>query len=150
MRLPWAPAGQPNERRPWSSPGDVLPVIRNAWSEHVVGLALYRAGLFAEADARLRASLEHDSGWDHQVLDWLVLAMADYRLGRLEEARSWLERAETWVAPRLRGLPGGADRGVPENWHWRDGVLLHLLLRRIRPLLPEGLPKLPDDPFAPR
>jgi tetratricopeptide (TPR) repeat protein len=110
------------------------------WSEHVLGLALYRAGRFAEADTRLRASLDRDPGWDCHVLDWLVLAMAQQQLGRSDEARRWLERAESWVAARLRGRPGGLERAVPEKWHWRDGVLLHLLLREARALCSQGLP----------
>jgi serine/threonine protein kinase/WD40 repeat protein len=110
------------------------------WSDHVLGLARYRAGLFAEADAGLQASLDRDPGWDYRVLDWLVIAMAQKQLGRPDESRRWLGRAETWVSARLRGRPGGLDRAVPENWHWRDGVLLHLLLREARALFSEVLP----------
>jgi tetratricopeptide (TPR) repeat protein len=124
-------------------------VIPGSWSDHVLGLALYRAGRFAEADALLQGSLDRDPGWDFRVLDWLDLAMADQRLGRTDEARRWLERAERWVAPRLYGRPGGADRAVPENWNWRDGVQLHLLLREARALISAGLTELPADVFAP-
>ncbi|MFI5460795.1 MAG: protein kinase [Isosphaerales bacterium] len=122
--------------------------ILNTWSDHVLGLALYRAGRFVEADARLRGSLDRYPGWDFHVLDWLVLAMADQRLGRPDEARRWRERAESWVAARVRGRPGGDDRAVPENWQWREGMLLHLLLREDSALIRKGLPDLPDDPFA--
>jgi tetratricopeptide (TPR) repeat protein len=111
-----------------------------SWSEHVLGLALYRAGRFAEADTRLRASLDRDPRWDYHVLDWLVLAMVQQQLGHPDEARRWLERAESWVATRLHGRPGGLDRAVPGNWHWRDGILLHLLLREARALYSQGLP----------
>jgi WD40 repeat protein len=110
------------------------------FSDHVLGLARYRAGRFAEADARLRASLDRNPGWDYQVLDWLVIAMAQKQLGSPDEARRWLGRAETWVATRLRGRPGGFDRAVPENWHWRDGILLHLLLREARALRNQEAP----------
>jgi WD40 repeat protein len=110
------------------------------WSDHLLGLARYRAGLFAEADAGLRASLNREPGWEPEVLDWLVIAMAQKQLGRADESRRWLGRAETWVSARLRGHPGGLDRAVPENWHWRDGVLLHLLLREARALSAQALP----------
>ncbi len=123
-------------------------VMPNTWSDHVLGLALYRAGRFAEADGRLRASLERDPGWDQQALDWLVIGMAQERLGRPDEARHWLARADRWVAARLRGRPGGIDRAVPENWHWRDGMLLHLLRREARALIGKGLPDLPANVFA--
>ncbi len=65
-----------------------------ASSEQVLGLALYRAGRFAEADTRLRSFLDRDPRRDDHVLDWLVLSMANQRLGRSEDARLWLERAE--------------------------------------------------------
>jgi WD40 repeat protein len=123
--------------------------IHTPWSEHVFGLALYRAGRFAEADARLRGSLSRDPGWDFTVLDWLVLAMAQERLGRPDEARRWLGRAESWVAVRLSGRPGGADRAVPDNWDFRAGILLHLLLREARAVVREGLHELPENVFAP-
>jgi hypothetical protein len=128
------------ERRASLLPGD--------WSGHVVGLALYRAGRYVESDARLRANLDRYPGWSCEVLDWLVLAMADRRLGRPAEARRWLERAERWVATRLHDRPGGLERAVPEGWKWRDGVLLHLLLREARALIGAGPPDLPDDVFA--
>jgi len=118
------------------------------WSEHVLGLALYRAGRFAAADVRLRHGLASDPGWEFSVLDWLVLAMAIQQLGRPDEAQRWLERADRWVTTRLRDRPGGADRAIPENWQWRAGILLHLLLREARALIPADLPGLPNDVFA--
>ncbi len=59
-----------------------------SWSKHVLGLALDRAGRFAEADIRIRGNRASDLGWDYHVLDWLVLAMANHQLGRPDEARA--------------------------------------------------------------
>jgi WD40 repeat protein len=123
-------------------------VVHQAWSEHVLGLALYRARRFAEADARLEDSIRRDPAWEFQVLDWLVLAMTQQRLGRPDEARRWLDRAESWVADHLRDRPGGPDRAIPDHWRWRDGILLHLLLREARASVRNSLPDLPDDLFA--
>jgi tetratricopeptide (TPR) repeat protein len=123
-------------------------IILVPWSKHVLGLALYRAGRFAEADTRLRATLDRDPGWDWHVLNWLVLGMVHQRLGRPDEARRWLERAESWIEVRLRDRPGGTERAVPESWLWRDGVLLHLLHREARTLISEPHSELPDDVFA--
>ncbi|MGO9469864.1 MAG: protein kinase domain-containing protein [Isosphaeraceae bacterium] len=120
-----------------------------ASSEQVLGLALYRAGRFAEADTRLRSFLDRDPRRDDHVLDWLVLSMANQRLGRSEDARLWLERAERWVAVRLTGRPGGVDRAVPENWMWRDAILMHLLLREARALFGANQTMLPENVFAP-
>jgi hypothetical protein len=110
------------------------------WSDHVLGLARYRAGRFSVAAAGLEASIARAPGWDYEVLDWLVIAMAQKQLGRPDESRRWLQRAETWVSSRLHGRPGAPDWAVPEHWHWRDGVLLHLLLREARSLLGRTLP----------
>jgi WD40 repeat protein len=121
--------------------------VHSSWSDLVTGMALYRSDQFAEAATVLKLSLVRDPEWDCRVLIWLVLAMADHRLGRHNEARSWSERAESWVEARLRGRPGGTDRGIPENWLWRDGVLLHLLRREAGSLIGEPLPALPDDVF---
>jgi hypothetical protein len=134
---PEGPAARAQALRLAERRADARPI---RWSDHVLGLARYRAGLFAEADAGLRASLDRDPGWDYEVLDWLVIAMAQEQLGRPDESRRWLGRAETWVSARLRGRPGGLDRAVPDNWHWRDGILLHLLLREARVLSGQASP----------
>jgi tetratricopeptide (TPR) repeat protein len=124
-------------------------LIPHPWSEHVLGLALYRAGRFAEADTCLRSSLALDPRWFFQVLDWLALALVDQRLGRPDEARRWLATADRWIEAGLTGRPGGVERAIPENWRWRDGILLHLLHREAHALIRELPPTLPADVFAP-
>jgi WD40 repeat protein len=123
-------------------------VVATVWSEHVLGLALYHAGRFAEAEARLRSCVVRNPAWAWQVLNWLVLAMTQERLGRPEEARRWLEQSDRWIASRLAGRPGGTDRAIPENWFWRDGILLHLLHREAHALFRESIPELPAEVFA--
>ena len=113
----------------------------------MTGLALYRSDRFSEADGALRKTLELEPGWDSQVLIWLVLAMTDHRLGRHDDARYWSDRSELWVKERLTDRPGGTVRGIPENWHWRDGVLLHLLRREVRAVLSQPVLDLPDHVF---
>jgi serine/threonine protein kinase/WD40 repeat protein len=119
-----------------------------AWSEHVMALALYRAGRFTEAIARLESSIVAEPQWDYHILDWTILAMVYSKIGRHGEARQWLDRAESWVEARLRNRPGGVDRAIPEGWHWRDGILVHLLIRQARDVCREGTPELPADVFA--
>ena len=121
----------------------------DGFSEHVVGLALYRSGRFAEAEARLVKNDARNPGWRGEILDRLVVAMAQQRLNRQSEARRALQQIETWIAAHLRDQPGGLDRGVPEGWHWRDAILMHLLLREARDLIGAKLPMLPRDVFAP-
>jgi tetratricopeptide (TPR) repeat protein len=124
-------------------------VVPKIWSDHVLGLALYRAGRSDEAVAVLRESLGRVPDWDRGVLDWLVLAMSHRKLGQPAEARQWLDRAEVWAEAQLRDRPGTPGRAVPEGWRWRDGILLHLLLREARALVAETITELPDNPFAP-
>jgi len=122
--------------------------LQTRWSDLVSGEALYRCHQFAAADAKLRKALEIEPDWELRPMIWLVLAMADHRLGRHDDALSWSERAERWVQDRLRGRPGGTDRGTPENWHWRDGVQLQLLRREARSLIGHCPLDFPANVFA--
>jgi serine/threonine protein kinase/WD40 repeat protein len=119
------------------------------FSEHVMGLAQYRAGRFAEAEARLMRNDARFPGWRGEVLDRLVVAMAQQKLGRNHAARRSLMQADQWIAARLRDRPGGLDRATPENWPWRDGILMHLLREEAHALVDAGLANLPADAFAP-
>jgi hypothetical protein len=121
----------------------------NPWCGHVLAMALYRAGRFADADVQVRNHLVSNPAWEYGVVDWLILAMANQRLGRPDEARRWLKRADGWVATRLHDRPGRAHQAIPENWQLRDGILLHLLLREARDLIKTVPPALPVEPFAP-
>jgi serine/threonine protein kinase/WD40 repeat protein/tetratricopeptide (TPR) repeat protein len=60
------------------------------WYLHVLGLALYRKGELREAVARLEEA--ERTGWAG-ALNWLVLAMAEQRLGRPGAARRHLGMA---------------------------------------------------------
>ena len=71
------------------SPGEQL-------SLNTLGVALYRAGRFAEAIETLGKSLEAGHG-QYDAFDLFFLAMAHHRLGHREEARSALDRAIEWL-----------------------------------------------------
>jgi hypothetical protein len=126
-----------------------LAVFPDEFSEHVLGLALYRAGRFAQAEARLMRNLERNRGWRFEPIDRLVIAMAQHRLGRGDEARRSLKETEKWIAGAVRDRPGGLDRGVPENWPWHDGIILHMLLDEARTVIKAGPTDLPKNLFAP-
>jgi eukaryotic-like serine/threonine-protein kinase len=121
----------------------------DVFSEHVMGLALYRNGRFAEALARGLANIARNAGWRCEVLDRLVVAMSQKRLGRWDEAERSLAQAENWIGEHVRDRPGGLDRGVPQDWKWRDAILMHMLLREARDLIGAKLPMLPADVFTP-
>ena len=61
------------------------------------GVALYRAGRFAEAVPALGKSLEVGQG-ENAAFDLFFLAMAHHRLAHREEARGCFDRAVRWVA----------------------------------------------------
>jgi tetratricopeptide (TPR) repeat protein len=57
------------------------------------GLADYRAGLHTEAVRRLKQYAPDGNGSHQDVIAYAVLAMAQHRLGRVEEARTALSQA---------------------------------------------------------
>ena len=77
-------------------------------SLNTLGVALYRAGKFAEAIDTLEKSLAAGSG-QFDAFDLLFLAMAHHRLGHRPEARACYERAVHWVSGR-RAWPRSTRR----------------------------------------
>jgi serine/threonine protein kinase len=72
---------------------DLAPKDPQAWS--ALGLSHYRAGNWNEAIRALSRSLELNSAGS--PADWLILAMARWRTGRQDEARSWHDKAAAWI-----------------------------------------------------
>ncbi len=68
-------------------------------SLNTLGVALYRAGKFAEAITILEKSLTAGKG-QFDSFDLFFLAMAHHRLGHRAEARGCLDRAVRWVGQR--------------------------------------------------
>jgi tetratricopeptide (TPR) repeat protein len=64
-------------------------------SLNTLGVALYRAGEFARAIEILKKSLEAGKG-QFDGFDLFFLAMAHYRVNRIEPARACLDRARSW------------------------------------------------------
>jgi WD40 repeat protein len=98
-----------------------------------LGLALYRAGRYAEAAAELELNIPRDR--DEAGLDGLILAMCRLRLGQPAGARAALAEAVRWRAAQeaLR-----SDRSAE----------FERLLREARSVLDGTLPDLPADVFA--
>jgi tetratricopeptide (TPR) repeat protein len=98
-----------------------------------LGLAYYRAGRYQEAVDWLTKGLKESPDWDYQILNWLVLSMAQQRLGHGEEAREWLDKAEQAVAGKGREWPAGAFF-APPGWQWRDWLGVQMLRREAKRL----------------
>jgi tetratricopeptide (TPR) repeat protein len=62
---------------------------------NTLGAALYRSGDDKAAVAELEKAMSLRSGGDS--LDWFFLAMTHWRLGELDQARTWFDRAVQWM-----------------------------------------------------
>jgi tetratricopeptide (TPR) repeat protein len=109
--------------------------VHHPWSLHVLGLACYRAGEHRKAVEWLNKGLKEDPFWEGRVQNWLVLAMAEQRLGHAEEARKWLARAEQWINEKTRNQAGSGTRFAPTGWHWRDWAGIQRLRREAEALV---------------
>jgi serine/threonine protein kinase/WD40 repeat protein/tetratricopeptide (TPR) repeat protein len=72
-------------------------------SLNTLGVALYRAGKYAQAVDTLEKSLEAGKG-QFDAFDLFFLAMAHHRLNQFERARTCLDRARTWSEAHRRAL----------------------------------------------
>jgi tetratricopeptide (TPR) repeat protein len=71
----------------------LAPKFRNL--RNTLGVAHYYHGDDKEAIAQLEESMRLHKGGDGY--DWVFLAMAHWRLGHRDEARSWFDRAVKWM-----------------------------------------------------
>jgi hypothetical protein len=95
---------------------------------NALALAQYRAGQLEEAIASLTESngMPWGSGGSEpqKAVNWLVLAMADQRLGRAEEAQMCLHTARGLFDRARPNLPGEpAELNASEDW-----VMMNVLL----------------------
>jgi tetratricopeptide (TPR) repeat protein len=107
------------------------PSIHYVWSLHVQGLAYYRAGQNDKAIEHLQQALDGHPDWEHNVLNWLVLAMAHYRLKHGNEARRWLEEARQWIEQHTRNP-------APLSGEWLEWQVMQILFGEAEELLKTG------------
>jgi tetratricopeptide (TPR) repeat protein len=107
------------------------------WSVHVLGHAYYRTGLYDKAVECLESGLKDHADWQHNVFNWLVLAMSHQRLNHGTEARKWLVKAQEWIGQETFSLPGKGSSFAPKGWHWRDLLGVQLLRREAEALMSE-------------
>jgi tetratricopeptide (TPR) repeat protein len=103
------------------------------WSLTEQGALAYRAGQFQDAVPLFEQSLKADAKPGRAVLNWLWLALANQRLGKTEEARRWLSKAQAWLAQYRDGMPAPADEELGLDLHnWLEA---HVLRREAEALL---------------
>jgi tetratricopeptide (TPR) repeat protein len=99
---------------------------------HVLGLAHYRAGQFDKAIEKLHKSME--GNWRANAANWLVLAMAHQRLGHIDEARKWFDKAARWIDHTGLEAPTNAADSL-QSLHPHDSLTCMVLRREAEMVL---------------
>jgi hypothetical protein len=102
-----------------------------AYSQEVLGAALYRAGRFEEAVKQLGRAVEKD-GKGGAAGAQLFLAMAHHRLKHAGEARTWLTRAAEQIDRTLKKAGDDSATDLPS---WDERLRWDLLRREAATLL---------------
>jgi tetratricopeptide (TPR) repeat protein len=106
---------------------------RDFWSLTEQGALAYRAGRYQEAVPLFEQSLQADAKPGCAILNWLWLALAHQRLGKAEEARRWLGKAQAWLDQYRDGMPADAEEKV--GLHLHNWLEAHVLRREAEALL---------------
>jgi tetratricopeptide (TPR) repeat protein len=106
---------------------------REFWSLTEQGALAYRAGRFHEAVPLFEQSLRANPKPGAAVLNWLWLALAHQRLGKVEEARRWLGKAQGWLDQYGDGMPARAEAEV--GLHLHNWLEAHVLRREAEALI---------------
>jgi tetratricopeptide (TPR) repeat protein len=112
---------------------------REFWSLTEQGALAHRAGRFQDAVPFFQQSLQADSRPGCAVLNWLWLALATERLGKAEEARRWLNKAQAWLDQYRDGIPAHAEEELGLDLHnWLEA---HVLRREAEGLIQSEAPR---------
>jgi tetratricopeptide (TPR) repeat protein len=109
------------------------------WSLTEQGALAYRAGRFQQAVPLFEQSLRADPTVGRAVLNWLWLALANERLGKAEEARRWLVKAQAWLDRYRDGMPARAEDEF--GLHQHNWLEAHVLRREAEALIPSKGPR---------
>ena len=107
---------------------------REPWVLHVVGLNQYRARQYEEAIETLEKSIAGDWGWPHNkgaedALNWILLAMCHFQLGKEEKAQEYFDKAITLITTVTPEGDEASPLPVPDWIEW------HVLHREAEQLL---------------
>jgi tetratricopeptide (TPR) repeat protein len=109
---------------------------QTAWYLFGLGAAHYRAGHHAEAIARLEESLLVHPAWAGRGQNYVVLAMACQQLGHSDEARTWLQKAQTALKEMDQTI-GNSKFGYAASSYLSDWLALLILLPEAKNLIGE-------------
>ena len=89
---------------------------KDPWAVDTLGALLFRAGRFTEAIKRLTEAEQLPPDQRTSPLyGWFLLAMAHHRLGHADEARRWLDQAETASDKLIADHDRGAEPLQPRR-----------------------------------
>jgi tetratricopeptide (TPR) repeat protein len=109
------------------------------WSLTEQGALAYRTGRFRRAVLLFEQSLQAEPKSGRAVLNWLWLALANQRLDKAEEARRWLNNAQTWLDQYRDGMPARAEADLGLDLHnWLEA---HVLRREAEGLIQSEAPR---------
>src|SRR5258705_7008327 len=95
------------------------------WSLTEQGALAYRAGRFEESVPLFEQSLKADSQPGIAVVNWLWLALANERVGKTDEARRSLNKAQAWLDQYRDGMPPRAEQNLGLHLHnWLEANVL--------------------------
>ena len=112
---------------------------REFWSLTEQGALAYRAGRFQEAVPFFEQSLKANPRPGNAVLNWLWLALANHRLGKADEARRWLNKAQSWLDQYRDGMPARAEEEL--GLHLHNWLEAHVLRREAEALIESEAPR---------
>jgi serine/threonine-protein kinase len=103
------------------------------WSLTEQGAIAYRAGRFRDSELLFQRSLKADSKPGRALVNWFWLALANQRLGNVEEAHRWLSKAQAWLDKYADGVPDHADEKY--GLHLHNWLEAHVLRREAEALI---------------
>jgi tetratricopeptide (TPR) repeat protein len=112
---------------------------REFWSLTEQGALAYRAGGFQQAVPLFEQSLRTEPQSGRAVLNWLWLALSSQRLGKTEEARRWLDKAQAWLDQYGDGMPARAEEEL--GLHFHNWLEAHVPRREAEALIPSTGPR---------
>jgi tetratricopeptide (TPR) repeat protein len=110
----------------------LTPVPMGHWKDWVHGAALYRAGRYEESVQCFETAAIR---YRPRALDWCFLAMAQHRLGHVEDARRCLAEARRWIDTANQDTGDDLSSTRPAWGGWDERVVYPLLLREAEQLL---------------
>ena len=118
------------------------------WSLTEQGALAYRAGRFQDAVPLFERSLQANPKPGVAVLNWLWLAMAEQRLGKTDEARGWLEKAQKWLDQYRNGITPNAE--AESGLHLHNWLEAQVLRREAEAMILPNLKAFMDGMYQPQ